>query len=392
MTYKLWQKAGLGLLAVWLVSLIFLGIPAAQAQTTVTPQKAKVKLAGFELELNLPFQPDSLDQAEPDNFKQQVLAISNKPYRLFSLSGIAYGEKWGDGKAPVAQKGNGDEFRRVLTDFRVSEKGQPQPAPTITFLGTKVTGQVSEIETQLDGLTTKKVRAYDWVIEAQSHTWVMHLLEEVTATDASSLNKALASFEVKEVGKYKRPEMLKPTPEQSAERNTVELNAGDLSFPRVWNGRLCNVGKHGGSFAMRDGWFRNVPACGPIVRSDPYGDRIERYEPGWWGVLEWECVELSMRFLYLAYGVQTYGANGKDVVPNYRGNALTKVSNGTPNRAPRPGDVLSFNYGDPWGHTAVVSAASVDNNGNGNVTFIEQNAVWNGKRTFNSWMAGSRRC
>ena len=42
-----------------------------------------------------------------------------------------------------------------------------------------------------------------------------------------------------------------------------------------------------------------------------------RFFPGAWGELEWQCVELSMRFMYLAYGVSPYGANGKDVVDNY---------------------------------------------------------------------------
>ena len=52
-----------------------------------------------------------------------------------------------------------------------------------------------------------------------------------------------------------------------------------------------------------------------------------------------------MRYLYLAYGIAPYGANGNTVVPNYRssyGGNLRVIGNGTPGGAPQPGDVLSY--------------------------------------------------
>jgi hypothetical protein len=97
-------------------------------------------------------------------------------------------------------------------------------------------------------------------------------------------------------------------------------------------------------------------------------------------------VELSMRFMYVAYGVSPYGANGKDVVDNYSpiyGGGLVKIANGTPGTAPRPGDVISFGptgYSS-FGHTGVIESTNVDGDGNGSVRMLSQNDTADGWRT-----------
>ena len=80
-----------------------------------------------------------------------------------------------------------------------------------------------------------------------------------------------------------------------------------------------------------------------------------------------------MRFMYLAYGVQPYSGNGRDVVNNYSGSRLQKIQNGTAGKAPQPGDILSYYYFDPYGHTSVVVSSSVDGNGNGTIQVLQQN-------------------
>ena len=77
-----------------------------------------------------------------------------------------------------------------------------------------------------------------------------------------------------------------------------------------------------------------------------------------------------MRFMYLAYGVSPYGANGKDVVDNYTpasGGGLVKLVNGTPDTPPKAGDVISFGptVYSSFGHTGVIESANVDGAGNG---------------------------
>lgn len=159
-------------------------------------------------------------------------------------------------------------------------------------------------------------------------------------------------------------------------------NAGgapDVGTPGWWNGD-CDSGGYGGAHRLGAVWHGLV-ACGPRRLGDGGYDRTVHFFPGAWGEYEWECVELSMRWLYLAYGVHPYSANGDQVVNNYSGAAgggLVKIANGTHGVAPQPGDVLAF----PRVHTAVVTASSVDGAGNGTVTVIEQNASANGWDTY----------
>jgi hypothetical protein len=96
--------------------------------------------------------------------------------------------------------------------------------------------------------------------------------------------------------------------------------------------------------------------------------------PGAWGEYEWECVELSMRWLYLEYGVRPYSANGSGVVDNYsrsNGGDLVKVANDG-SGAPRAGDVLSMGSTYAEGHTAVVTGRDVVG-GTGTISILEQN-------------------
>ncbi len=93
-----------------------------------------------------------------------------------------------------------------------------------------------------------------------------------------------------------------------------------------------------------------------------------------------------MRWMYLAWGVRPYGANGNGVVANYpNGKAgyprLTKVTNGT-RSAPVAGDVLSIDNSDADGHTEVVATSSVNSSGNGALTAITDN--WDSQS--NGWV------
>jgi len=112
---------------------------------------------------------------------------------------------------------------------------------------------------------------------------------------------------------------------------------------------------------------------------------------GAWGEEEWECVELVMRYMYLAWGVNPYPSpGGEDVAHNYAawksqynpdGPSLQDLANGETGIAPQVGDVLSYTNGFPGGHAAVVTASSVDGSGNGSLTVIEQNFSSSGMDT-----------
>jgi CHAP domain len=147
--------------------------------------------------------------------------------------------------------------------------------------------------------------------------------------------------------------------------------------PPWWNG-TCDVGNNPGSHPLGAS-FHGVQACGP-GSAQGGSDRLVRFYPGAWGEYEWECVELSMRYMYLVYGIDPYNANGNTVVADYTGKLLAKVANnGT--ALPSPGDIVSESLsGNPDGHTGVVTAVNVTN-GTGTVTIMEQNASANGQAT-----------
>jgi hypothetical protein len=157
-----------------------------------------------------------------------------------------------------------------------------------------------------------------------------------------------------------------------------------LPAPAWWSGS-CDSGNYADAHALGAS-YRGVDVCGPRPSADGAPNRLVRFFAGAWGELEWQCVELSMRYLYLAYGVSPYAANGKDVVDNYAaadGGGLVKVANGVPGSAPAPGDVISFGatVSSPLGHTGVVESANVDGSGNGSIRILSQNDTTDGWRT-----------
>jgi len=160
--------------------------------------------------------------------------------------------------------------------------------------------------------------------------------------------------------------------------------ARSIGSPDWWQGGTCDPGDAPGSRSLGASW-RGLVACGPGPTQGGT-DHIVSFFPGAWGELEWECVELSMRWMYLAWGVNPYPADGWDLVRNYglssikaeynpNGPQLVVVANGTAGAVPQPGDVVSVGRTreDGFGHTAVVTANAVDEQGNGTITLIQQN-------------------
>jgi len=150
----------------------------------------------------------------------------------------------------------------------------------------------------------------------------------------------------------------------------VDADPPPVRFPPWWSG-ICDVNNIPWSFPLSS--WDGLTACGPGPSRGGYDVAVEFF-PGAWGEYDWECVELSMRWLYLEYGVRPYPANGSQVVADYSradGGDLQKVPNDGMS-VPRPGAVLSM--GSMWGegHTAVVTATNVTD-GEGTINILEQN-------------------
>jgi hypothetical protein len=182
------------------------------------------------------------------------------------------------------------------------------------------------------------------------------------------------------------PACLPPAPPAaSGPPVTVAAGAtGTLPAPPWWSG-ACDSGNSAGATALGAS-YRGVSVCGP--RPNAGGtNRLVRFYNGAWGELEWQCVELAMRYMYLAYGVLPYPANGKDVYPNYdaasSGGGLVKIADGTVGQPPAPGDVISFGATatSSAGHVGVVESVTIDGNGDGTLRMLSQNDSTTGWRT-----------
>jgi hypothetical protein len=178
--------------------------------------------------------------------------------------------------------------------------------------------------------------------------------------------------------------LARPVPDGPAPRAAIPalassrpLQANDhLPLPDWWDGP-CDVDDNSISYRLAAN-FDGLQACGPGSDQSGYDYPVEFF-PGAWGEYEWECVELSMRWMYQAWGVDPYPADGNGVVADYPNGkpgypTLTIVKNGTKGEAPQPGDVLSIDNGDGFGHTEVVTSSAVNASGDGTGTAITENA------------------
>ncbi len=168
-----------------------------------------------------------------------------------------------------------------------------------------------------------------------------------------------------------------------AAAEAVRRRTADLPQPSWWNG-VCDSGNYRGARPLGAS-YRGVQACGPQPGRSQ--GRLVRFYPGAWGHYEWQCTELVFRFMYLAYGVTPYNApTGGQVVDNWRpeyGGNFEKVRNGS-GALPSPGDIVSTTAT----HTAIVTGVEVDEQGDGFITVLEQNAPNDGSAT---WKVNGRR-
>jgi hypothetical protein len=126
-----------------------------------------------------------------------------------------------------------------------------------------------------------------------------------------------------------------------------------------------------------------VPACGPIPNDGGPHTRVYPYPGALW-TPGYQCVEFSERYLFYRYGVtMSIPTDGDQVAAHYAAAypaLFALVKNGTPHRAPVAGNVLSMSAAPGFdssegGHTVVVQSSSVDAEGNGSLTIVEENAV-----------------
>lgn len=147
------------------------------------------------------------------------------------------------------------------------------------------------------------------------------------------------------------------------------LSSAAIANSEWWNvGQLCDSVDHPGSYQLGIASLNGVIACGPGSTAGGDYNHIIRYPGATVGEFEWECVEYSMRYMYIRYGIMPWSVpSAAGLVYSYPGNRLVKVVNNGAS-LPTPGDIVSMSYD----HTAVIAEVNVVS-GSGSVKVIEQN-------------------
>jgi hypothetical protein len=352
-----------------------------------------LELDGVELTLSSPFLPSAdIYLPAPDDPVQVANILQRKPvFSSFSITAIPYGVKPGFEVFPPSGPGKAAAYTKNLIRYRRLQGGDPLESPIAYLFNQEVVGIDSEVFINIDVHQPRPVRVSEWVAEAGNRIWLLRVTQEIQAGKVHSTHIG-AEDETAQLTNIhlSAGNIVVPSTSSLSSSAFNELNpsiSGDnpLPFPSWWDGE-CDLNTYfsqtGDPSYPLGGEYRGVKACGPRPLFDNGDHALTRFNPGWWGVLEWECVELSMRFLYLAYGVPTYQANGNQVVTNYNGDSLIKINAGTPGFAPQPNDVLSMGPETTYGHTSVVTESDVDTQGNGTISVLEQNGSAVGERTY----------
>jgi hypothetical protein len=400
------------------LALVLAGAPFGSARAASTTPTASFVLDGVQLSVTAGAlgELSTFDAAPAGSAVQSASATAQDPYRELSVEAVPFGTEDADDPAlGVAVPGGAASAGSTLQQYRVSQKASPLPTVTATLFGEQVTGAANLLQLQVDSSTASPVVVIDWVADAGSRLWVVRASQQLADTSTASWTAAETEFSDVSVN---AANLLVPTTvgvTQSAQggstSGTTEAPANanptdmtPVAFPSWWSG-TCNTNNYqaaSGQLAhllSAGAVWDGLEACGPRPGYNEGPDESVDLPGAQWSVLEWECVELSMRWMYLAWNVEPFPANGKGVVWNYSafeaqydssGPTLVTTANDGSGSLPEPGDVLSYGATTTYGHTSVVTAVDVDNNGNGNISVLEQNASPTGWDTVpvSDWVLG----
>lgn len=341
---------------------------------SIAASERLLSLDGVDLAICFPFSPDILIGANQSDLVQSAYALNRNTRQELSIYAVPYGLQPASDNLPVAEPGivavyQDLSFKAYDGDVLADMEAQP-----IILFGQSVRGRSVMIPDN-EGSSAGQQMITQWVAEAGNRVWLVRstqyagifqdnghasAADEPIALISSSLDQPSTSLRLSRES-------------QPAVEADVIASATELPSPAWWNG-VCDVNNFPGSSPLGAS-YRGVKTCGPLNTNHlvNFGAGVSQYE--------WQCVEYVKRYLYLAFGIVPYLGNGNTVVKNYPGTRLEKVLNGTPNKGPFAGDVISYNGPSTYGHASLVTASNIDANGNGTISIAEQNYSKTGSRT-----------
>ncbi len=329
----------------------------------------------------------------PDGFQVASASSLSYPIQEISIAAVPYGLKDSFDGLPPAQPQGAEIYRSILQMYK--QGGTPFRTVTANIFGKSVLGWMTTIylDVGIEGGSAPFVIA-EWVVEEGGRIWIIRASQELDTiqTETDSFERSISGISLISVNVN--------SPSSSLLNNAAEIVFNPAIRPQTlmpqvqsppwWNGDCdtnyyyANTSPHQSAFPLGSSYL-GVESCGPRPIAGGQLVVVQFFSKAQ-GELEWECVELVMRFMYQVYGVNPYSVGvAKNVVANWNasyGGNFSKIANGTANSAPQAGDIIAYSYGTA-GHSAVVSASQVDIDGNGSITVIEQNNSSQGVSTNN---------
>lgn len=352
----------------------------------------QLNIDGVDLTVCVPFNLEFVESPTDQDIFQVGSGSSPSDQITLMIQAVPYDFDYRVMKIPVPKAGSTDQVRDAVASGYL-DINRVLAGPKANFFGVEVGSIYSLMPSETYNDTPTQVLKIIWVIEAGDRVWIIHFEQKVT----SDVSDSLLTPSLEGMSKFKIVSSNLEAPSTSMALGAMESERlpdpivfssteGDLPSPSWWNGYECDSNFFPGSSPL-GGIYRGVKACGPrsTAKERSFGVGVSQ--------LEWQCAELSKRYIFLAYGTPPYSAPGKDVVNNYPRTDLIKIANGTSGKAPVAGDILSYSGPDTqYGHTSVVKSSSVNSTtGTGSITVIEQNASAGGEATLSvtAWHVGS---
>ncbi|MFD8708799.1 CHAP domain-containing protein, partial [Kitasatospora sp. NPDC059648] len=376
---RAFQKSAVG---AFIAAVVISGVSAPSAYATTAPITAAVGgqthgTSAHSLALtldNVALQVSSSDLpsgqpyiAAPGSGVQVASLSENKPFRYFSVTAVPFGEELSGSDFPVSAVGGTAAWVKALNGT--------QNGPVATIFGQKAKGVVVHSQGNLTGKKADHtdIQTITWIVEQGSRTWVVNLQhDEASLPGNFGANLVIASGDT---SARTSVDLAKVTAAPTAATGRMPANAvglgGSLGQPSWWNS-TCD-----GNGNLLNTQFMGLQVCANG------GNRLE-YVPGV-AQYEWQCAELSDRYLVQRYGVDGAGGNGNQEAQNWYNKypSMFQLHGNGDHASPVPGDVISFAVGSSRpGHTGVVHKSSVDSSGNGTVYFVDEN--WTGDGGYNS--------
>jgi formylglycine-generating enzyme required for sulfatase activity len=368
-------------------------------------ESAAFTLDNVPITINSPFLPGEFSTSAPGDTTQIAAAFDISGFREFSLITVPYGTSPAVEDLPDAKPGGADIYRTALAAYRLTQSGVSLPGPMASLFGEMVESDYSFIEDDPDDGAWPRLIVVEWVVDDGYRLWIVRISQEQNpGTDPEPFLDSLEGLVIQS-SEPAAPSTLTNPPDLSARSEAAgPVAIGSLPTPSWWKGVCDDTNYYAATgnlehAAPLGATFDGLVACGPRPHTFADGTPMKpgplvSFFPGAVREHEWQCVELAMRYMYLRYGRQPYVVGGgKNVVtrfPNTPG--FVKIANGTPNKPPQAGDVISFQPTAVWGHVAIVTSSSVDSGGNGSIQIIEQNDASNGAQRYKvtNWVVSDK--